>query len=74
MGRLLMRVMVGSIVISAIHSDVGAFSDVFFAAERSATGGTEVAVNVLRSCGVYLQLIEFFKVHGRRLLRRASRF
>ena len=69
MGRLLMRVMVGNIVISAIHSDVGTFSDVFLAAERSATGGTEVAVNVLRSCGVYLQVIEFFKAHGRRLLR-----
>lgn len=69
MGRLLMRVMVGNIVISAIHSDVGTFSNVFLAAERSATGGTEVAVNVLRSCGVYFQVIEFFKAHGRRLLR-----
>ena len=69
MGRLLMRVMVGNIVISAIHSDVGTFSNVFLAAERSATGGTEAAVNVLRSCGVYFQVIEFFKAHGRRLLR-----
>jgi len=69
MGRLLMRVMVGNIVLSAIHSDVGTFSDVFLAAERSATGGTEAAVNVLRSCGVYFQVIEFFKAHGRRLLR-----
>ncbi len=69
MGRLLMRVMVGNIVISAIHLDVGTFSNVFLAAERSATGGTEAAVNVLRSCGVYFQVIEFFKAHGRRLLR-----
>ena len=73
MGRLPMRVMVGNIVPStihcAIHSDVGTFSNVFLAAERSATGGTEAAVNVLRSCGVYFQVIEFFKAHGRRLLR-----
>ena len=39
MARLLMRVMVGNIVPSAIHSDVGAFSNVFLAAERSATRG-----------------------------------
>ena len=69
MGRLLMRVMVVNIGPSAIHSDVGAFSNVFLAAERSAAGGTEAAVNVLRSWGVYFQVIEFFKAHGRRLLR-----
>ena len=39
MGRLPMRVMVGNIVPSAIHSDVGTFSNVFLAAERSATRG-----------------------------------
>ena len=48
--------MVGNIVPSAIHSDVGTFSNVFLALNGLRPGGTEAA-NVLRSC----EVIEFSK-------------
>ncbi len=68
MGRLLMMVMVGSIVTSATSLSGWYFSNVFFAAERSATGGARKGLLTFYAVAESTSRKKsFFKAHGRRL-------